>query len=151
MNISQLSKTNVSSQLNMMAVKNVEIANTLVNIAKINTGVNKSALENAASKIVGAANTVALNASNAKSSTEVVNVIASTANVLNGANKVLNAVVNKAAQNQTQAVNNSIKANTKAVNSALSLVNKVNNAKTEDALVNAAAKVHKNTNKMIMK
>ena len=55
MNTSQKISSNVSAQLNIMAVQNVEIANTLVNISKMNTGENKLALQNAASNIIGAA------------------------------------------------------------------------------------------------
>ena len=43
----------------------------------------------------------------------------------------------------------SIKANTKAANSVLNLVNKVNDASTQNGLLNAAAKIQVNTKKMI--
>jgi len=181
-----------------MAVQNVEIANTLVNISKMNTGGNKVALESAASNIIRAANVAVTNASNANASNQVANAVAvgnnsggsafdatntmaikglnmanganfgkaaaksvanaainatgkvtNNSNVSAGVNKVLNAVVNEAAKNDAQAINSSIKANTKAANSVLNLVNKVNSNQAQDALLNAAAKIQINTNKMM--
>ena len=147
MNTSQRISSNVSSQLNIMAVQNVEIANTLVNISKMNTGGNKVALESAASNIIGAANTAITNASSAKASNQVANAVAVGNNSMVSA---FDATNNMAIKGLNMANNANIgKAAAKSVaNAAVNATGKVTNNsnvsagvnKVLNAVVNEAAK-----------
>lgn len=198
MNIQPISN-NISNQLNLNAVNNVELANSLVNVSNLNSAVNKSILENAAATIVNAANTTIQNAGNVLASTQVTNNIIMNGNksgnsvtdvtnnmavsglnlansasfgkvsakaisnasinatvkvtanssMSNGVNKVVNSVINEAAKIESVAVTNSVKANIKAINSVVNLAGKTNNTQTKEVLINAAASIQTNTNKMI--
>ena len=121
---------NVGSQLNALAVKNVEIANTLVNVSKSITGVNKSALQNAASVAVNAANVVVKNASDAKAAVQVVNAVVSAGK--NAGSSALNITNNMA----VKGLNTANSANTGIVGAKV----------VANATINATGKVTNNSN-----
>jgi hypothetical protein len=147
MNASQKITSNVSSQLNINAVENVEIANLLVNISKMNTGGNKVALETAASNIIGAANTAVTNASNAKASNQVANAVAVGKNSgVSAFDATNNMAIN--GLNMANGANNGKAAAKSVANAAINATGKVTNNsnvsagvnKVLNAVVNEAAK-----------
>lgn len=76
--------TNVVAQnLNKLAVKNVEIANYLVNASKNATGMNKSKLQNAASLNANVANKIINNANNVMAANQAANAAMTSAVNLN--------------------------------------------------------------------